>query len=362
MRQANFKPPARGTSCQAGLTLVEFMVSIVIGMLMIAALATLMANQSSNRSEIDKSGRMIENGRYAMQAMAADIQLGGYWGELTAPPAVPGALPDPCSVAPADLQAAMGLHIQAYDAPAALPAAVAACVTNHKPGTDVLVVRRVDPDTSAVENGAGDIDLSKLVPGQAYLQTGLDASGQLLAAFAIAGADPVANAAAFALKKKDKVKLASLRKVMVDIYYVSKCSVPVAGSCTSADGGTPIPTLKRVELGAAAGAAAFTVVTLAEGIENLQIDYGLDTDSDGSPNGDYVNGSAFGVADWPNVMSLRIQILARSGEKSAGFTDSKTYALGTASPVSPAAGEKGYKRHVFVQAVRLVNPSIRRML
>jgi type IV pilus assembly protein PilW len=270
-------------------------------------------------------------------------------------------LPDPCSVTPANLEAAMGVHIQGYDGPATLPAALAACLTNFKPGTDVLVVRRVEPDTSAVENAAGDIDLSKVVVGQAYLQTGLDAGGQLLAVLAIARADPVANAAAFALKKKDKVKLASLRKMVVDIYYISQCSVPVAGSCTSADGGTPIPTLKRVELGVAAGAAAFTTVTLAEGIENLQVDYGLDTDSDGSPNGDYVNGSAFGVNDWPNVMSLRIQLLARSGEKSPGFTDLKKYVMGTASPFSPAAGEEGYKRHVFVQSVRLVNPSIRRM-
>jgi type IV pilus assembly protein PilW len=358
MHHPTSKSPARGTQRQAGMTLVEFMISIVIGMLMIAALATLIANQSSNRSEIDRSGRMIENGRYAVQAMATDIQLAGYWGELTAPPAVPGGLPDPCSVTPANLEAAMGVHIQGYDVPAAL----AACVTNFKPGTDVLVVRRVDPDTSAVENAAGDIDLSKLVVGQAYLQTGLDAGGQLLAVLAIARADPVVNAAAFALKKKDKVKLASLRKMVVDIYYISQCSVPVAGSCTSADGGTPIPTLKRVELGVAAGAAAFTTVTLAEGIENLQIDYGLDTDSDGSPNGDYVNGSAFGVGDLPNVMSLRIQLLARSGEKSPGFTDSKRYVMGSAGSFSPAAGEEGYKRHVFVQSVRLVNPSIRRML
>jgi type IV pilus assembly protein PilW len=361
MHHPKFKSPAQGAQRQAGMTLVEFMISIVIGMLMIAALATLIANQSSNRSEIDRSGRMIENGRYAVQAMATDIQLAGYWGELTAPPDVPGGLPDPCSVMPANLEAAMGVDIQGYDGPATLPAALAACVTNFKSGTDVLVVRRVEPDTSAVENAAGDIDLSMVVVGQAYLQTGLDAGGQLLAVLAIAGADPAANAAAFALKKKDKVKLASLRKMVVDIYYISQCSVPVAGSCTSADGGTPIPTLKRVELGVAAGAAAFTTVTLAEGIENLQIDYGLDTDSDGSPNGDYVNGSAFGVNDWPNVMSLRIQLLARSGEKSPGFTDLKKYVMGTASPFSPAAGEEGYKRHVFVQSVRLVNPSIRRM-
>ena len=95
-------------SRQAGLTLIEFMVSIVIGMLMIAALAVLIANQSTTRTDIDKSGRTIENGRYAVQTMRDDIQMAGYWGELTNQPAPPGALPDPCSVTVAPFSSAIG--------------------------------------------------------------------------------------------------------------------------------------------------------------------------------------------------------------------------------------------------------------
>ena len=89
------------------------MVSISIGMLLVAALATLIASQSSTRGEIDKSGRMIENGRYSVQTLANDIQMAGYWGELTADPAAPGVLPDPCSVTLANLQDSMGMFIQA---------------------------------------------------------------------------------------------------------------------------------------------------------------------------------------------------------------------------------------------------------
>ena len=61
-------------------------------------------------------------------------------------------------------------------------------------------------------------------------------------------------------------------------------------------------------------------------------------------------------------MTLKIYLLARGTELSSGFTDSKSYELGTHGPVSAPAGEKGYKRHVFVQSVRLVNPGIRRVL
>ncbi len=350
---------SRGFPQQRGLTLIEFMVSIVIGMLMIAALATLIANQSATRVEIDKSGRMIENGRYSVQTMTNDLQMAGYWGEVSSPVA-PLVLPDPCSVTVADIEAAMGVHIQGYDAPTTLPTNLATCVKNHKTGTDVLLVRRVDPDSSGTETSSLT-DLSKVTAGQVYLQTGLDTLGVTLSAVMKAG-DSATNATNFILKKKGLASLAPLRKVVVNIYYISQCSVPVGSSCTGADGGAPIPTLKRVELGVSGGVAAFSTVTIAEGIENMQIDYGVDSDADGSPNGADVNGSALTYATWPDVMTVKIFLLARSPESIRGFVDAKTYSLGTAGTVSAASGEENYKRHVFVQSVRLVNPAMRRVL
>ena len=207
------------------------------------------------------------------------------------------------------------------------------------------------------------IDLSKIVEGQVYLQTGMDAAGVTLSSvLAVGSSSASTNATAFALKKKDKVSVANLRKVVIHIYFISKCSVPVAGSCTGADGGSPIPTLKRVELIVRNDAPALTTVTVAEGIENLQVDYGWDTDSDGAPNGSDVDGSALTVADWANVVTVKVHLLARSTELTGGFEDLKTYAMGTAGAVSPAAAERGYKRHLFVQSVRLTNPSSRRAL
>ena len=347
---------------QAGLTLIELMVSITIGMLMIAALATLIASQSSTRAEIDKSGKMIENGRYAIQTMANDLQMAGYWGELSTAPPTPGALPNPCDVTVAGLLDAMGMHVQGYnydtDADTVPPAsALEACVTNHKAGTDVLVVRRVDPDMSAVQTGL-NIDFGKTTAGQVYVQTGLDsATGTQLDSRLGAGADAATNATTFPLKKKDKVSVANLRKLVVHIYYISKCSVEVGGSCAGADGGSPIPTLKRVELSVSAGAASLSKATIAEGIENLQVDYGRDTTSDGAADGADVKASDLALATWPDVMTAKVHLLARSTEKTAGFQDTKSYALGTNVV---AAANDGYHRHVFVQSVRLVNPSSRR--
>jgi type IV pilus assembly protein PilW len=367
---------------EAGLTLIEFMVSIVLGMLLVAALATLIANQSSTRAEIDKSGRMIENGRYAIRAIADDAQSAGYWGEIINQPAVPAGIPDPCNTTVTELQSAMGLPIQGYNSLAAA-ASAPSCLSNYKVGTDILVVRRLDPDMSSMLTGS-DIDLSKLtgMAGQMLIQTGLDSTGALFS-FKIdaASATSGTNATTFSLKKKDTTKVANIRKYIVHIYYISQCSVPVGSSCVDADGGTPIPTLKRVELSTASGATAMTTVTIAEGIENFQVDYGIDIDGDGAPNF-FSNGTAcdtgdatctaavlaataampFTPNDWSNVMAIKFYLLARSGEKVAGFTDNKAYAMGSAGSAPAPVGAENFKRHMFVQSVRVMNSAIRRVL
>src|SRR5512140_3027583 len=91
---------------QRGMTLIEWMVSITIGLILLAGLAALIAQQSRTQAELDKSSRQIENGRYAMQLMQDDIQLAGYYGEYADPPLptlslseTPARLPKPCSVA-----------------------------------------------------------------------------------------------------------------------------------------------------------------------------------------------------------------------------------------------------------------------
>jgi type IV pilus assembly protein PilW len=339
---------------QAGLTLIEFMIALVIGMLMIAAIATLIANQSTNRAEIDRAGKMIENGRYAMQAITTDAQLAGYWGEYYAAPGTGGAM-DPCSLVATDIQNDTLEHIQGYDNTAG---AFPACISNRLAGTDVLVIRRADTDSSDVETG-GNPDMSKLKQGQVYIQTGLDATSQLKYVIAAAAAASAANGTTFYLTKKVTANKATVRKMQVHIYYVAQCSVEVAGSCTGADGGTLIPTLKRVELTYSGTATAFTTVTVAEGIENMQVEYGTDTDGDGMPDTYVAASSITTPAGWGNVMTARIYLLARGSEKTPGFSDAgRTYTMGpTYGAASAAAADQGYRRHLFTQTVRLVNPA-----
>ncbi len=349
-------PQGRHLRHQRGMTLMEWMISITIGLILLTGLTALIARQSSTQAELEKSSRQIENGRYAMQLLQDDLQLAGYYGEFSAVSGltVPTSLPNPCLVAAADLSSAVPFAVQGYDSPGStLPAVFADCplvAANHLSGTDILVVRRADTD---IVTGA-------LVPGQAYFQSGLTSSGLEFSYVLNTATSTTVDTGVFNLKKKDSTTTADLRKYLVHIYFVSPCSVPSSGSTCSAantdDGGLSVPTLKRMELSVQAGATKFVTTPLVEGIEKLQLDYGFDTTGDGSP--DNFAKDAATVAGWADVMSVRVNLLARNNERSAGYQDTKAYTLGLDG--TTAATNDAFKRRVFSQLIRLVNPSARR--
>lgn len=362
---------------QRGLTLIEFMVSIALGMILVAALATLIADQSGNRAEVDRAGRLIENGRYAVRTIADDMQMAGYWGELSTAPNAPAAWRDPCGAVPAnptlaEIVEGMGWHVTGFEAPrnpavdgfndaTAMPATLG-CLSNVKPGTDIVILRWADPDSSAYES-AGAPDTAKLSNAdngaRLFVQTGLDPASGVFTWKVNSGA----NHAALNLVKKDKVTKATVRKLVVRMYYVTNCSV-----CTGPNADT-IPSLKMKEL--AAGPSWSAEATVAEGIENLQIEYGLDAVQDGAPDGADLEAGAVTTATWPALtpdnwpiaVSAKLYVVSRSVEIAPNnYSDTKSYPLGAAGTFTPAGDDLRYKRHVFVQSVRLVNPSFRRSL
>ena len=334
---------------QTGLTLVELMVAITIGLILVAGIATLIAQQSSTRAELDKSNRQIENGRYALSLLKDDIEHAGFYGQYGGALTPLTALPDPCATTPVAIDAALAMPLQGYDAPATVPTPLSACLpnANHIAGTDILVVRRLEADDTLPT-------LSTLVAGQIYVQTTPDAKVTAL------GPDPTSPTAptVYVLKQKDGTTPAELRKFVEHIYFLSPCNIYASGSTTctaAADGGTPVPTLKRLEMTVISGAIGFTTVPLVDGIQNLQFDYGIDAVGDGTPGAPV---TAPGVADWPNVMAVQVDLLARNVDPSPGYSDSKTYSMGVSGTVGPFAD--AYKRHAYNADVRAINLSSRR--
>jgi type IV pilus assembly protein PilW len=334
------RPPQR----LAGMSLVELMIAITLGLIIMAGLATIFANSSRTREELERNSRQIENGRFAMEILEGDLRLAGFYGELdTRAVAAPAALVDPCSVVPADWALAFRLHIQGYDNGAGVP--VTCTLPSLRPGTDVLVVRRV----AACEAGVAGCPAAQ--NGAPYLQVAKCATEQAATPYVFG----LQGAAAYNLHLRDCATLAGVRQYFVRIYYISDDN----------GAGVAIPTLKRRDF----TGAGFVDTPLVEGIEQLNIEYGIDTDGDGLPDAYSADPTAYAcgaacspVLNWMNVVTARIYLLSRNIDPSVNFTDTKTYTLGVDAAGTPVTFTPGnnYHRHVYTGLVRIVNPAQRR--
>lgn len=350
-----------------GLSLIELMISIAIGMVVVGALLALFLNVTRTNNEMAKMNRQIENGRFAVQLLQDDIVHAGFWGDfvpqfedrnVSAPGDVPDAIPDPCK-APgtwiaADRNNLIGIPVQAS-------AGSCTVVTNQQANTDVLVVRHAEPSTGTACGGEVCFQASQCgaeinaTPPQGYvLATGghtLHKKNCTPAVLPITAGDTAVT-----------------RKFVSNIYYVRNFSV------TAGDG---VPTLMRSEF---AGGAHLGAQPLIDGIEGFRIEYGIDNIGKNGAAVNYVAGlvnrgdgvpdifvSAPSFDQLTNVVAVRIHVLARSTETTPGYSDTKTYAMGSAGPICSTAGScannvlnPNFKRHVFTTTVRLVNPSGRR--
>jgi len=338
-----------------GYSIVELMVAITIGLIVLAALVSVFAGNSRARAEIERFNQQTDNGRYALQVIVDDLHNAGYLGDLN-PIGLPlaaaiTAKPDPCATDVVSLTNDALIPIQGYDvnngeaAPACLSAPL---VPDLKPGTDVLVVRRA----STCVVGAAGCDAQ--VNGLPYFQASTCSTD--IQAGNYYKVDT--NAANLTLQKAVVGACAAsapLRRYRTHIYFIAQNDKP----------GDGIPTLKRAEL----GAGVFAVVPLVEGIENLQIEYGLDTSAPtiGSPgvytaDPDQYNGCAPApltcLGYWQNTVAAKVYVLARSTTQTQGYTDQKQYTLGlTAAGAVNTVGpfNDGYKRHLYESAVALNN-------
>jgi type IV pilus assembly protein PilW len=298
----------------------------------------------------------------AMWVISQDINHAGYYGDFYSLPALGGALPDPCLRTPAALFDGLALPIQGYDA-IALPSPLS-CLgdANLVPGTDILVVRYAEYTPLAQTDVAQS--------GEVYIQGTVNVAQVQIGRGNVVGNGNIDGTTPANILKKDGVTAADIRKLAVHIYFIAPCSVPADGgdTCTGTadDGGTPIRTLKRLELTTDGAALVWRIAPLVEGIRTLQIDYGIDNSpatinfatnqfGDGSPDTYTVLPA---LADWANVVSVRLNFIAQATQLTTSYVDTKTYNLGLAGTVGPF--NDAFKKHLFVGAARLNNVSGRR--
>jgi type IV pilus assembly protein PilW len=90
---------------------------------------------------------------------------------------------------------------------------------------------------------------------------------------------------------------------------------------------------------------------LATGVEDLQIEYGIDTDADAAPN--YYT-STPDAAELTQLAAARVSLLARAEQQDPYYTNPKTYTLNAGKVVTP--GDSFYRR-LLSTTVLLRNPA-----
>lgn len=374
-----------GSRHQGGFSLVELMIASTLGLLILTTMISVFVSTSQTRNEVDKSSRQIENGRFGVEMLREDVQLAAFFGDFLPPTNATWTTPDPCATILNNMgfnnttvPVSVPVGIQGYpDTVSSGAGTEPTCLTNRKAATDILVVRRVSTASLKIdtdENGTQDTNVT----------TEAGASGGTVASlgngfyFQSSNCSDTPTESAYVMSNVPTaftlhtVKpagsppscmnggLTPVRQYIVRIYYIATCN-----DCTGSGDG--IPTLKLVELtpgstvcstDPAVSCGSMTTVSISEGIENLQLEYGIDTDSNGVPDS---YSTAPAAADWKNVVGVKIFLLARNTEITGDYVDSKTYSLASdGSALTGTPFNDRYKRHVYAATARAINIGNRR--
>jgi type IV pilus assembly protein PilW len=294
---------------QAGVTLVEIMVALAIGsFLMIGAVQVY--NQSRQAYVINESiARVQETAQFAMDTIEADVRMASNWGRHSRGNAIEGrsllvdanpkGLTEPvgatgsCGATWAfDLARPIAGDNNAYTLPCAPTGGAAA-----QAASDIVTTRRVTVAPTPPTVGRLQIQSTRI-------QGELFEDGAVPPTF-----DPARS---------------ETHDLLVNTYYVAADSALIPG----------VPTLRRKSLQIVGGAPAIVDQEVAPGVENLQLQFGVDVDGDNTVDR-YVNPGSpiLDPADalfipGSRVITARIWLLVRGVEREAGIQDLRNYSPG----------------------------------
>ena len=347
---------------QQGLTLVELMIAMTLGLIVIAALVAIFTTSNQNYRQNEAIATVQDNARFALDSLGRDLAMAGYWG----------------GVRPVD--AALNIRVSAAASSAVAKAsAIGDCgpatqaagyfwlfdigtplvFRNHQNNntgstavnedfscllpadvqadTDVLMVRRVSGSTALIDEGSGAV--GALSSGRFYVKTNQN-SGALFQAgssFDRSGPADCPDSDGISAVCPPTSTPVQVYAYTPQIYYVRNYLR------TAGDG---LSILCRRYLDDTVAPATMKEDCLAEGVENLQIEWGI-----GATTVDnYLPNPS--VAQLAMARTARIHIIVRATSKNVqASADAKTFTL--ADYTSPTQG--GVLRRAFTTTVQLKN-------
>ena len=289
----------------SGMTMVELLVALAIGsFLMIGAVQVY--NQSRQAFVINESiARVQETAQFAMDTVEADLRMASNWGRNSRGSSVNGrfdiADPDPLGLTTAavnacgvdwalDLAQPLVGSNNAYTLPCGATGGAQA-------GSDVFTARRATVAAAPLEAGRIQVQTTRI-------QGELFADGNMPTGF-----DALTS---------------ETHNLLVNSYYVAADSELIPG----------VPTLRRKTLIGGAGGPSIDDQEVAPGVENIQLQFGVDVDADNTVDR-YVNpGDPIfipgDVAFIPGsrVLTARIWLVVRGINREIGIQDNVNYQPG----------------------------------
>jgi type IV pilus assembly protein PilW len=270
-----------------GMSLIELMTALVIGLLLIAGALTVYMQSRNSYRTTDSAARMQETARYAFDIIEPDVRLAGFWGMKKGPAAVTDVVPfgsvtGNCGNVDGWLGDATK-YVGAFDSSWGGMVCTPTTGWTLAANTDVLLVRRASAETSAIDTNKIQVESNR---AQASVFTGATAPGGYGTGLA-----------------------AETRDMVMNVYYIATSGTQVS--------------LRRKAL---RGKAMVDEEVIPD-VQNMQVQFGIDADGDGAAE-KYVNAGSVGTA---TVVSARIWLLIRSGEDEQGYTNSVNYQFGNAN-------------------------------
>src|SRR5260370_38318999 len=76
---ARSAPLSTCAKCQCGMTLIELMVAMALGLLVLGVVAVIFSGTSGNRAGLERGGRLAENAAYAVGCLRAEVRMAGFF-------------------------------------------------------------------------------------------------------------------------------------------------------------------------------------------------------------------------------------------------------------------------------------------
>lgn len=367
-------PPApQLRAAERGLSLIELLVALAIGSVLIVGAVYVYSQGRTTYAINEAVARVQENGRYVLSVLEPDIELAGYYGFTNSPDTirfVNGASPGTVYAVAAQMR--QQPPAPAIAVPVAnLPASAHECGTNF--AVDVLTPVQGSNNAFALGPGAG----GGCDPYGAGAVAGADTLTIRRVETATADPDPGRlQVYASRLRSRSAQQLFidgnapgpidadnAVHNLVVRAYYIARDAVDRPG----------LPSLRSKSLTTVGGAARFVEAEVMPGVEDFQVQFGIDTgdyDNDGAidpgadVNGDgipetdgratrYVNPDFPGL-DLAQVVAVRIWVRVRADQPEPGFRDNRNYQYADVD-FTPNGDEARFRRVLMSRTISLRN-------